>query len=100
VTAVSSTSITVKSADGYIKTYSLSGSTTVNGGQSQLSAIRTGHAVTVIASEAGAASTITDQSLAGTGQNGFPGGAPGGAAPGQGSTGQGSTGQGSTGTTT
>jgi hypothetical protein len=47
-----------------------------------------------IASEAGAASTITDQSLAGTGQNGFPGGARGGA--GRGSTGQGSTGQGST----
>lgn len=91
VTAVSSGSITVKSADGYTKTYTLSSSTTVNGGQSQLSAIQTGHTVTVIASESAAATTVTDQSLAGTGQNGGPGGFPG-APPGQGSTGHGSTG--------
>jgi hypothetical protein len=100
VTAVSSSSITVKSADGYSKTYTLSSSTTVNGGQSQVSAIETGHTVTVIASESGAATTVTDQSLATTGQNGqggFPGGPPGQASTGQGSTGQGSTGQGSTG---
>ena len=93
VTAVGSTSITVTSADGYTKTYSLSSSTTVNAGQSQLSAIKTGHTVTVIASGSGAATTITDRSLAGSGQNGpsgFPGGAPG----------QGPTGQDSTGTTT
>jgi hypothetical protein len=101
VTAVSSTSITVKSTDGYTKSYSLSSSTTVNGGQSQVSAIETGHTVTVIAAESGAASTVTDQSLATTGQNG-QGGLPGagtGGAPGQGTTGQGTTGQGTTGTT-
>ncbi len=107
VTAVSSSTLTVKSTDGYTKTYTLSSATTVNGGQSQLSAVQSGHTVTVVASEAGAATTVTDQSLATTGQNGqggFPGGAPGGStgqgSTGQGSTGQGSTGQGSTGSTT
>jgi hypothetical protein len=95
VTAVSSGSMTVTSADGYAKTYTLSSSTTVNGGQSQVSVIETGHTVTVVASETGAATTVTDQSLATTGQNGFPGGAPN-----QASTGQDSSGQGATGTTT
>jgi hypothetical protein len=70
VTAVSSTSITVKSTDGYAESYGLSSSTTVNGGQSQASATQTGHTVTVVATESGAATTVTDQSLASTGQNG------------------------------
>jgi hypothetical protein len=98
VTAVSSTSITVKSADDYTKTYALSGSTTVNGGQAAVSAIATGHTVTVVASEAGAASTVTDQSLATAGQNGAPGAGQQGGGTGQqgGSTGQGSTGDGTT----
>jgi hypothetical protein len=85
VTAASSTALTVKSTDGYTKSYTLSGSTSVNGGQSDPSAIATGHTVTVIATESGAALSVVDQSLAGTGGGpGFPGG-----------TGQDGTGQGS-----
>lgn len=73
VTAVDATSIAVRSADGYAKTYTLSGSTTVNGGQAQLDAVETGHTVTVVASGTGAAATILDQSLLTGGQGGFPG---------------------------
>jgi hypothetical protein len=78
VTAVSATSIAVRATDGYAETYPISSGTTVNGGQSQVSAVRTGHTVTVTADEDGAAVSILDQSLAG--QGGFPGGGapPGG----------------------
>jgi hypothetical protein len=63
----------VTSADDYAKTYTISSATTVNGGQSTVSAIRTGSTVTVIASEAGAATTVTDPSLGTTGQPGGTG---------------------------
>ncbi|HEV7655876.1 MAG TPA: hypothetical protein VGP36_14250 [Mycobacteriales bacterium] len=93
VTAAGATSVTVKSTDGYAKTYTLSGATSVDGGQAAVTDIATGNTVTVVASEAGAATTVLDQSLAttGTGPGGFPGGG----------TGQqgGTTGQGTTGTT-
>ncbi|HEY6744698.1 MAG TPA: hypothetical protein VI357_03165 [Mycobacteriales bacterium] len=93
VSAVSATSISVRSADDYAKTYTISSATTVNGGQSTVGAIQTGHTVTVIASEAGAAATVLDQSLtAGQGgPGGFPGGAPGGTTGQDGTTGQGTT---------
>jgi hypothetical protein len=96
VSAVSATSISVTSADNYAKTYTISGATTVNAGQSTVSAIQTGHTVTVVASEAGAATTVTDQSLATTGQGGTGGFPGGGAAPGAGTTGQGGTTSGGT----
>jgi hypothetical protein len=98
VTAASATSVTVKSTDGYTKSYTVSSSTSVNGGQSTAADIETGHTATVTATEAAAATSILDQSLAGTGGGqGFPGGAPGQDGTGQGGTGQDGTGQGSAG---
>jgi hypothetical protein len=91
VTAASATSITVKSTDGYTKSYTVSSATSVNGGQSTAADVKTGHTATVTASESAAATSILDQSLTGTGGGqGFPGGVPGQ----DGGTGQGGTGQG------
>ncbi|NIH86660.1 hypothetical protein [Amycolatopsis granulosa] len=74
VTALSATSITVRSADDYTQTYTI-GSSTEKTGQ-----VATGATVTVLATVSGdtaAATTITDGA-------GFADGQPGGFAPGQG----------------
>src|SRR5262249_10382915 len=52
VTAVSATSITVKSADGFIKTYQVVSSTNVDARRSGIAAARIGHQVTVTAPDA------------------------------------------------
>jgi hypothetical protein len=79
VTAVSSTSITVRSADNYAVTYTVASGTTVDSGTDAIGAVATGHTVTILASTAKAAVTITDQNLASAaggipGQNGTAGG--------------------------
>ena len=64
VSAVSSTSITVKSADGYTTTYAIGSSTTVNNGNSDVSSVKSGDTVTVVGTVSGStatATTITDQ---------------------------------------
>jgi hypothetical protein len=65
VTAVSSTSLTVKSADGYQGTFTLTSSTKVNGGRSKLSAIKVGNTVDVsgIKGSATTAIVIGDRTL-------------------------------------
>lgn len=71
VTAISDTSVTVKSDDGYTKTYTIESSTDV-------SDIATGDEVTVIATESGSDATVDTISEAGTtGQGGQMGQAPG-----------------------
>jgi hypothetical protein len=116
VSAVSSSSITIKSADGYSKTYVIASSTTVDNGSDKISSVVKGHTVSVIATSADSkvtATSITDTNLAsttqqngttqnGTTQNGTQGGAPngqGGAPNGQGGAANGTT-QNGTGTTT
>ncbi|MGX6606651.1 hypothetical protein ACWKSP_31685 [Micromonosporaceae bacterium Da 78-11] len=123
VAAVSTSSITVKSTDGYSKTYVISSSTTVDNGADKITDVATGHTVRVIATgsdSAATATTITDSNIASTSQNstqqggiqggtqdgtqpgdtqqGGPGGAPGGQPGGttQGGTTQGGTTQGGT----
>lgn len=70
VTAITDTSVTVKSDDGYTKTYTIESSTDV-------SDIATGDEVTVIATESGSDATVDAISEAGTtGQGGQMGQAP------------------------
>jgi hypothetical protein len=76
VTAISATSITVASADGYTKVYVLGSSTTVDNGADKISSVVAGHTVTVLATVSGSgdaatatATAITDQNLAGSAQN-------------------------------
>ena len=57
VTAVSATSITVKSADGFSKTYQVVSSTNVDGKRNGISPVKTGHQVTVTASVSGSTAT-------------------------------------------
>ena len=75
ITAVSATSITAKSADGYTKTYTIDSSTEVDQGDEQVSALKTGTTVTIIAKlsgDTGTATSISDQQ----GRGGAPGQAP------------------------
>ncbi len=77
VTAVSSTSITVKSADGYTATYAVTGSTEVNAESAGIGAVKTGDSVFVTATVSGGsptASNITDITSirASRGAFGFP----------------------------
>jgi hypothetical protein len=105
VSAVSAGSITVKSTDGYSKTYTVTTSTSVDNGSDKISSVATGHTVRIVASSKAVATTITDTNLSttqngagqngagqngagqnGAGQNGAgqnQGGPGGGAAPGQ-----------------
>ena len=70
VTAISDSSVTVKSEDGYTHTYTIKSSTDV-------SDIATGDEVTVIATESGDTATVDTISEAGTtGQGGQMGQAP------------------------
>jgi hypothetical protein len=81
VTAISSTSITITSADNYVGTYTLSSSTTVDNGDAAIGSVVKGHPVTLISSADKAALTLTDQNLfsrSGTRNGGGPpAGAPG-----------------------
>jgi len=61
VTAVSATSITVKSADGFVKTYQVVSSTTVDAQRDGIAAVKTGHQVLVTATVSG--STVTAASI-------------------------------------
>lgn len=62
VTAVSATSISVTSTDGYAKTYGINSSTRIDGGQSTVDTIKSGDEVTVIAKQTDlSAITVTDR---------------------------------------
>ena len=66
VTAVSTNSITVKSADGFTKTYQVSSSTNVGAQRDGIGSVKTGHQVAVTATDRGgtaAAVSILDFSL-------------------------------------
>jgi len=77
VTSVSSTSITVKSADGYTATYAVTGSTEVNAESAGIGAVKANDSVFVTATVSGGsatASNITDITSIGAsrGSFGFP----------------------------
>jgi hypothetical protein len=57
VTAVSTTSITVKSADGFVKTYQVVSSTNVDAQRDGISTIKTGHQAVVTATVSGSTAT-------------------------------------------
>ena len=57
VTAVSATSITVKSADGFVKTYQVVSSTNVDAQRDGISTVKTGHQVAVTATVSGSTAT-------------------------------------------
>ena len=59
VTAVSSTSITLKSADGFTKTYQVTSSTLVNAQRSGIGSVKAGNKAAVSATQSGAAATAT-----------------------------------------
>ena len=66
VTAVSATSITLKSADGYTKTYTVASSTLVNAQRSGIGSVKAGNKAVVSAVQRGAtatASRISDLTL-------------------------------------
>src|SRR5262245_64178948 len=66
VTAVSATSITVKSADGFTKTYQVVSSTNVDAERDGIGSVKTGHQVAVTATVSGGTATavsILDFSL-------------------------------------
>ncbi|MBB5890106.1 hypothetical protein ACFFS4_01220 [Kutzneria kofuensis] len=84
ITAVSATSITAKSADGYTQTYTIDSSTRVDEGDEQVSDLKTGTTVTIIAKlsgDKGTATSINDQQRTGgpggQGQQGTQGTPPG-----------------------
>ena len=57
VTAVSATSITVKSADGFSKTYQVVSSTNVDAQRNGIGTVKTGHQVAVTATVSGSTAT-------------------------------------------
>jgi hypothetical protein len=80
ITAVSATSITAKSADGYTQTYVINSSTQVDAGSEQVSDLKSGATVTIIAKlsgDTGTATSVSDQQLTGGRGAGQPGQAPG-----------------------
>ena len=79
VSAVSASSITVKSADGFSKTYVISSATSVDNGADKISAVLSGHTVSLVATSADTKVTsIVDTNLATTTQQGGGQGAPNG----------------------
>ena len=88
VTAVSSTSITLKSADGYSASYVIASTTIVDAQRAGIGSVKVGNEVSLVATVSGSkatASSLTDLSLFTQGRNhafpfGSPGNAPGGAA--------------------
>jgi len=80
VTAVSSTSITLRSADGISRSYQVSSSTMVNAQRDGIGSIKDGNQVTVTATASGSTATATriiDLSLLQQGLHRFFGAAPG-----------------------
>ena len=80
VTAVSSTSITLRSADGYSHTYQVTSSTMVNAQRDGVGSIKNGNQVMVDATVSGSTTTavrIVDLSLLQQGLHWSSGGAPG-----------------------
>jgi hypothetical protein len=78
VTAVSSTSITLKSSDGFTRSYAVSGSTMVDARRDGIGSVKVGHRVTVVATVKGstaAAADIEDLTLLQQGHPGFSFGA-------------------------
>jgi hypothetical protein len=59
VTAVSTTSITVKSSDGYTRTYRVTSSTNVDAQRAGIGSVKTGQTVSVLATANGSAATAT-----------------------------------------
>lgn len=84
VTAVSGSSITVKSADGFTKTYKVTTSTQVDEQSDGIGSVKVGHQVSVLATVSGAAATATSiQDLSLSQAGGFPpGGNSSGSTPG------------------
>jgi hypothetical protein len=81
VTAISSSSITVVSADTYTKTYRVNGSTSVNAGNGGLGSVKVGDQVSLTATVRGATATVTSMiDLSRLGNRFFR---PGGGNPGQ-----------------
>ncbi len=81
VTAVSSTSITLRSADGYSHTYQVTSSTMVNARRDGIGSIKAGNQVMVDATVSGSTASavrVVDLSLLQQGLHRFFGGAPGG----------------------
>lgn len=75
VTAVSSTSVTVKSSDGFSATYAVSGSTIVDAQRDGIGSVKDGNQVYVTATVSGSTATatsISDLTLLGNGKGGFP----------------------------
>ncbi|HEY0532467.1 MAG TPA: hypothetical protein VGD29_12815 [Actinoplanes sp.] len=68
VSAISSSAITVKSEDGYSKTYAITSSTSVDNGSDQIGSVAAGNTVRIVADAKASATAITDTNLAG-GQN-------------------------------
>jgi hypothetical protein len=66
VTAVSDTSITAKSEDGYTKTYTIDSDTVVGNGSADLSSIATGDEITITATVSGDTATAESLVEAGT----------------------------------
>jgi hypothetical protein len=60
VTAVSNTSITVKSQDGFTKSYTVSAGTLVDAQRDGIGSVKVGDAVTVQATVSGGTATATD----------------------------------------
>jgi hypothetical protein len=74
VTAVSTTSITLKSADGYSKSYAVAGSTIVDAQRDGIGSVKVGNQVTLLATVSGSTATatsITDLTLLPRGHFGF-----------------------------
>lgn len=65
VSAVSSSAITVKSEDGYSKTYAITSSTSVDNGSDKIGSVATGNTVRIVADAKASATAITDTNLAG-----------------------------------
>jgi hypothetical protein len=59
VTAVSTNSLTVKSSDGYTKTYQVTGSTNVDAQRAGIGSVKTGQTVSVSATVKGSSATAT-----------------------------------------
>ncbi len=65
ITEVNDSSITVKSPDGFTKTYRVDGDTRVNGTQSGVSGLAKGDTVTLVANTDGTATSIMEGDVAG-----------------------------------
>lgn len=86
VTAVSSSSLTVKSSDGYSASYAVTSSTIVDAKSAGIGSVKTGDTVLVTATVRGSTATaanVTDMSAikAGRAAAGFPAGPPRPSAP-------------------